>query len=131
MGDLTTYSIHLTTDFGEWSRYNVFMMGRCHTGDGTEGDYIHLISRGNTDGNTFTPSTDARRHLTLDTTPCAEFELYIYIVANTLPASRIISQSPPFEVEVTIRTPEGEVYAKPHTVNQWGGATIYIEFPRK
>lgn len=131
MADTATYSIALTTNFDEWERYNVFMMGSCRSADGTSSDFIHLISKGATNGNTFTPSPASRRRLTLDTSECAAFDLYIYIVANTLPASRIIGQCPPFEAQVTITTNGREVYNKSHTVNQWGGATIFIEFPRK
>lgn len=130
MADITPYSITLTTDFGDWERYNLFMMGTCREADGSKGEFFHLISRGAANGNTFTPSPDARRRLQLDTPPCAAIELYIYIVANTLPTSNIISQTPPFEVKVTISADGRELYAKPHTVNQWGGATIYIEYPK-
>lgn len=130
MSHTSSYSIRLTTDFAEWSRYNVFIMGSCRSADGASDDFIHLISKGDPD-NRFTPSSDARRHLRLDTPSCASFELYIYIVSNRLPASRIVSQSPPFEVRVTISGDCGEVYAKTHSVNQWGGATIYIEHPKE
>ncbi len=131
MAETALYTISLTTDFKEWSRYNVFMMGSCRDVDGTSSDFVHLISKGSTDGNSFAPSTAAHRHLQLATPECAAFDLYIYVVANTLPSSRIIGQCPPFEVQLRICANGNEVYAKPHTVNQWGGATIYIEFPRK
>ncbi len=131
MTDTATYSITLTTNFNEWERYNVFMMGECRAADGSKNGFIHLISRGSTNGNSFAPSPAARRRLQLDTPDCVAFDLYIYIVANTLPVSRIISQCPPFEVQVTITNGANEVYAKSHTVNQWGGSTIYIEFPKR
>lgn len=131
MAETATYSISLTTNFEEWERYNVFMMGTCRSTDGAQSDYVHLTSKGSANGNSFTPSPASRRTLTLETPACATFNLYIYIVANTLPASRIIGQCPPFEVQVRICTDGREVYAKPHLVNQWGGSTIYIEFPKK
>lgn len=131
MAETATYSISLTTDFEEWERYNVFMMGTCRSTDGAQSDYVHLTSKGSANGNSFTPSPASRRTLTLETPACTTFNLYIYIVANTLPASRIIGQCPPFEVQVRICTDGREVYAKPHLVNQWGGSTIYIEFPKK
>ena len=131
MADTATYSICLTTNFDEWERYNVFMMGECRSAEGDDKGFIHLISRGTTNGNTFTPSPASRRCLKLDTPDCAAFVLYIYIVANTLPASRIIRQSPPFEVQVTISNGTNQLYTKSHTVNQWGGSTIYIEFPKE
>lgn len=131
MAETATYSITLTTNFDEWERYNLFMMGSCRSDDGGDSGFIHLISRGNTNSNTFTPSPAARRRLQLDTPVCDAFDLYIYIVANTLPASRIISQCPPFEVQVTITTDGREVYANTHAVNQWGGATIFIEYPKR
>lgn len=131
MAETATYSISLTTDFEEWERYNVFMMGTCRSTDGAQSDYVHLTSKGSANGNSFTPSPASRRTLTLETPASATFNLYIYIVANTLPASRIIGQCPPFEVQVRICTDGREVYAKPHLVNQWGGSTIYIEFPKK
>lgn len=131
MADNAIYSITLTTNFDEWERYNLFMMGSCRSDNGTSSDFIHLISKGSTNGNTFTPSPASHRRLQLDTTACAAFDLYIYIVANTLPASRIIGQCPPFEVQVTITTDGREVYAKSHAVNQWGGATIFIEYPKR
>ena len=131
MTDTATYSITLTTNFNEWERYNVFMLGECRAADGSKNGFIHLISRGSTNGNSFAPSPAARRRLQLDTPDCVAFDLYIYIVANTLPASRIISQCPPFEVQVTIADSTNKVYAKSHSVNQWGGSTIYIEFPKR
>lgn len=131
MSETAIYSITLTTDFEEWERYNLFMMGSCRAADGTGGDFIHLISRGATNGNSFAPSPASRRCLQLNTPACAAFDLYIYIIANTLPASRIVGQCPPFEVQVTISSLDREVYSKSHTVNQWGGTTIYIEFPKR
>ncbi len=131
MTETASYTITLTTDFAEWARYNLFMMCSCKNADGENVDFAHLISKGNADGNSIAPSADARRKLQLTTAPCDSFELYIYIVANTLPTSRIIGQCPPFEAMVTITADGREIYAKPHAVNQWGGATIYVEFPRK
>lgn len=131
MAETAAYSITLTTNFEEWERYNLFMMGSCRSADRSQSEYVHLISKGATNGNSFTPSPAARRSITLDTPDCASFDLYIYIVANTLPTSCIIGQCPPFEVQVSITADGREVYAKSHAVNQWGGATIYIEYPAR
>ena len=54
MAETATYSITLTTNFDEWERYNLFMMGSCRSDDGADKGFIHLISRGNTNSNTFT-----------------------------------------------------------------------------
>ncbi len=131
MADTTTYSITLTNDFEGWERYNVYMMGSCRSADGSEGEYIHLISKGATNGNTFTPSPAARRCLQIEAPNCASFILYICVVANTLPLSRIVSQSPPFEVQVAISADGRQLSVKSYSINQWGGATLYIEYPRQ
>ena len=78
MAETASYTITITTDFAEWARYNLFMMCSCKNADGESVDFAHLISKGNADGNSIAPSSDARRKLQLTTAPCDSFELYIY-----------------------------------------------------
>ena len=52
---------------------------------------------------------------------------YIYIVPNTLPESRIVADSAPFEVAVSISHGDSVVYNRRLLINQWSGDNIEIK----
>lgn len=128
MAGLKTYDIIFSTDFPDWSRYDVFMMAACRDEAGKQTDFVNLVSRGGAN-NEVAAASSARRKLKMTAPSCASFELYIYIVSATLPVSTLIEQHPPFEGRLRILDGQKALFDRPYEINQWGGATIHIFFP--
>lgn len=120
--------------FPEWWRYNVFMTAACFDADGKASDYVTLTDKVYEPGDGsevrgVPADYDAARHLVLETPPCDHADIYVYVIANTFPASDVIAKSPPFEMELITRNisatddvPETHTYH----VNQWGGLSVKL-----
>ncbi len=53
--------------------------------------------------------------------------IIIYVVPNKLPQDRVVTNNPPFPIDVVV-TRFGEIiHNETYEVNQWGGATITIK----
>lgn len=101
----------------------------CYDADGKIADYLTLTDKvyepgDGTEVRRAPESYDPARPLAIETPPCDRADVYVYVIANTFPASEVIKESPPFEIEV-LTSAGGE---KPSTtlyrVNQWGGLTL-------
>lgn len=64
------------------------------------------------------------RTVKFETQECAFIDLYIYIVANTFPATDRIGDWPPFPVTLRVSTGGIPVLIDSYQVNQWGGLTV-------
>lgn len=122
MTQISTFEILFSTDFAEWRRYDIFIMGTCSDAAGECSGFVHAVSRG---AEEHTPEAPHNR-LKITGIHCAGMELYIYVVANALPASNRIGDNPPFECRLEIRRDGETAYDKIHMINQWGGETIHI-----
>lgn len=101
----------------------------CFDGDGKISDYLTLTDKVYEpgDGSEIRPAPDGydpARPLTMETPPCDHADVYIYIIANTFPASDVIKESPPFEIELLTSADGGKPETTLYKVNQWGGISI-------
>lgn len=69
------------------------------------------------------------RSLKVATEPCDSIAAYIYVIPNTLPLSREVSDCAPFDLKVRVEADGEAIYDTVHKVNQWGGASIELKLP--
>ncbi len=67
------------------------------------------------------------RKVTLRVDKADHIRAIIYVIPHILPLGRDVDENPPFDIEVTITKGTKKIYATPHQVNQWGGASIEIK----
>ncbi len=129
------YSIEVSSDFSELWRYNIF--ATCGGFDSAGGSlYVvgkEMISSEEiqTDiiplpapPDSFDPKSMT---ITLEAEAAASIKIIVYVVAHTLPESRIVEDSPPFNTLITVQRDGKEIYRDIHKVNQWGGMTANIK----
>ena len=134
-----TYAVELTCGYAEWWRYNIYLSVAEMDADDRLTDYrsvvdrIYDIEEGSGGEVRKAPAgfEATPRTVSLETGVCDHIVIYLYVIANTFPASAKISNSPPFPMNFTVRhTPEGsprettEIFSHIYEVNQWGGVTV-------
>lgn len=122
-------TIKLSSDFPFWWRFNIYMSAVCYGQDGHMVEYCNLIDSVydiQTDSETrLCPlDYDTNREIKLQTPPCDKVKLYLYIIANTFPQSRIIRDSPPFDARLMMSVGEEILTDQIIKVDQLGGHTI-------
>lgn len=121
---LTKYRIELVCNDTRWWNFNVFLIVAGYDVQNRRITFDSLEDRVRDIGSSSSAPCDGERAIVLETEPCAYAEVYMYAVANTLPDSAAISETPPFPL--TLRAgaegcrPEETIY----DVNQLGGLTI-------
>ncbi len=106
---MKSFKVEIKSGFKEWDRYNVFMAAVCYDVAGAAKDYVCLNDK----------------HDALQIPSCERADLYIWVVANTFPASDVIAASPPFEVEILVSTDKKtDPTSTRFEVNQWGGLSV-------
>lgn len=126
---LTQYRIELLCAAPQWWNFNIYVMAVCCDEQGNRIAFNNLEDRvrdiGYGSGDIVAEAAPTgERVVTMTTDPCAYAELYVYVVANTLPPSRVIRDTPPFPL--TLRTSADGVLLEEteYGVNQLGGLTI-------
>lgn len=107
---MKTIRAQVRTAFPEWNRYDVYITAVCFDAEGQMTDYVNLADKG----------------AVLETAPCDHADIYLYVIAREFPASDVISQSPPFEIELVISIHDGEPRITTYAVNQWGGLSVKL-----
>ncbi|MFI3304355.1 MAG: hypothetical protein SNF68_04610 [Rikenellaceae bacterium] len=103
------YLIEVTSDFNELSRYDFVVT--CAGYDSAD-NQIYV---------------EGCEGMLLECGAAERIHAIVYAVTNMLPEDRLVANSPPFPIVITI-TRYGEVlYSQTHEVNQWGGASITIK----
>ncbi len=102
------YKIELNSDFVELSRYKFVVTCAGYDAEGAE---LYV------DGNV---------GMSLECGDASSLQVIVYAVTESLPEDRLIVNSPPFALNVTITRLGEVIYDKMHEVNQWGGASINI-----
>jgi hypothetical protein len=127
VSEYSAYKVKLTCDYPEWWRYNVYIMA---VGCDSAGAQLFIENRADRiydvcyEECVREQPADYDRHTELSVSPCAYIDIYVYVVANTFPQSKIIRDSPPFPVTLTI-VKDGEMIEEAeYSVNQWGGVTV-------
>lgn len=130
---LHKYTIRLRCGFAELWRYN--MAVEC-AGFGPAGERVCFVAAQSVvapvgAGLRSEPASPKHpRELTVTTEPCDSITAYVYVITNTQPASRVVKDSPPFDLKVRIAADGDTVYDAVHKINQWGGTTIEIKLPQ-
>lgn len=132
MSDSETYKINVGCTFREWWRYNVFITAACYSQDSTISDYVNLrdvvYESGDGTGNRKKPENyDSARRIELCVRKSHRVEIYLYVIANTMPADNIVKHSPPFDLTLTVSLGSQIVLEQSVEVNQWGGAAVKFE----
>jgi hypothetical protein len=128
--DLTTYHVELLCDYPEWWRYNVYVMAVGFPRAGGAGTFNNLVDKVCDANHGAVPRTrppegyTTPRRIALTTAPCAYIDLYLYVVANTFPATDVVGQWPPFPVTLVTTASGMPVDRLTCEVNQWGGLTL-------
>jgi hypothetical protein len=105
------------------------MTAACFDAEGKISDYLTLTDKVYEPGDgsevrTAPTGYYAVRPLALETPPCDHAEIYVYVIANTFPASDVIAKSPPFEIELATSIDGAKPESHLYKVNQWGGLTV-------
>ena len=125
MPESNTYKIKASCTFGQWRRYNVFITAACYDASGAMTDYRTLSDAA--DGGTMPEGSAPDRQTELLVPACHRMEIYLYVVANTLPGERTVRQSPPFERTLQVMQGRRAVLTRTIEVNQWGGTAAKFE----
>lgn len=124
------YTIHLRSGYAELWRYNIVV--ECGGFD-EAGERICFASAQSIIapvGSALKRAPSEPKHprnMSVATGPCDAIAAYIYVIPNSLPQSREVSDCMPFELKVRIEADGSTVYDVAHKVNQWGGASIEIK----
>ncbi|MDL2320634.1 hypothetical protein LJC45_05840 [Alistipes sp. OttesenSCG-928-B03] len=121
--------VELLCDYPEWWRYNVYIMAVGFDADGENAVFTNLIDKVYDAAYGGAPRTmpadyKTPRVISLTTAPCAYADIYVYVVANTFPASEVIGDSPSFDAELRVSADGTCIDQSTWEVNQWGGLTI-------
>ncbi|MFI3278572.1 MAG: hypothetical protein SNH13_01380 [Rikenellaceae bacterium] len=123
------YRIDVDCSFESVWRYNMVLM--CGGYDATD-EQLYVVSRediiaeqGN-EGEEVPPAVLLPRRITLDAQDAQRIRVILYIVPHTLPQQKDISQTPPFELTITVENRGDVVYHRVHHVDQWSGDSIEI-----
>lgn len=131
MSDKIKYEIEFSCTAHDFWRFNVFMIvvGYNQAGDRISfedfSERIYELEYG--DVRTSPPGYNNNRTARITTGECAYAEVYVYAVANTLPASEVIKDTPSFPARLRVAANNEEVFNKEYTVNPWGGLTIVAQ----
>lgn len=132
MTDNGTYEINVSSSFREWWRYNVFISAACYAADGTVSDYVGIKD------SIYDPSDgirkrekpqdyDPQRLSHLSAPSCKRLEIYLYVIANTMPSDGVVKHSPPFEASISVTRNGQTLLSQNFEVNQWGGASLRFD----
>lgn len=132
MTDNGTYEISVESSFREWWRYNVFITAACYAPDGTLADYagvrdcIYEPSDGKLKREK-PQNYDPKRISHVSAPRCSRLEIYVYVIANTMPSDDAIKHSPPFEASVSVTQNGKPLLRQNFEVNQWGGSSLRFD----
>jgi len=127
-----TYEISVYSSFRDWWRYNVFISAACFDADGALTDYASVRDTvyEPDDGNSTRGKPhdyDPQRTTRLTAPSASRMEVYLYVIANTMPSDDIIKHSPPFDITVNVAKGTDNVLTQQVEVNQWGGAVARFD----
>lgn len=121
------FTIEVSSRYDGFWRYNVALMCGCFDAADIRTGFASVESHIADAGSNLTQKPaevpDDRR-VELETPPCDHLLLYVYIVPHTLPLSRDIDTTRPFEIEVKVLYDGKKLRTETRPINQWSGASI-------
>ena len=130
----TGFTIEITSRHKIWWRYNVACTIGCFDAAGKRTGFASAASQIAEVGAQLREcpqGIDPQRKVWVTTADCESILGYIYIIPHTLPESRVIEESKPFEVEIRIAYNGKKLRSEKHKINQWGGASLEIRCNQK
>lgn len=124
------WKIELSCRRAEWWRYNVTAICGAFDAAGGRVGFASADSTVAPVGSNLAAAPEgcaAARRVALSVEACRRIVAYIYIIPHSLPLSREIDETLPFEVSVRIVSPDGRAETLPCRVNAWSGASIEIK----
>lgn len=129
LSDKYKYEVEFSCSEHDFWRFNLFMIVVGYNGTGERVSFDDLTDRvyeleyGEQE-RTAPPGYSDLRSAVITTGDCAYVEIYVYAVANTLPASVLIKDTPSFPARLKVTADNLTVIDHEYTVNPWGGLTI-------
>ncbi len=128
------YTIDVWSDFEELFRYNILLT--CAGFDAAD-EQLYVVGCERVYNETITTKIvptppppegfETGEVLSLEAGEAERIHIILYVITNTLPARRQISDFPPFDIQVRVTKEGGVIYDTTHKVNQWGGESINIK----
>ena len=125
----TRYNVCLSCTVHDWWRFNVFMIVVGYDEGGKRVSFDDLTDRIYDLEYGGSPRQAPERYedervLRVESGECTYVDIYVYAVANTLPESEIIKDTPSFPARLSVLAGKTKVLDQEYTVNPWGGLTI-------
>ena len=122
------YTITLECDFPEFWRYNLIVQGEVLLQDKRCDSITYLDETAPSGSELPAPPVGYQRKssVVLHSQAGDALRLYIYIIPNTMPKVRFVSEAPPFEFRVLISHGKSPIFKHRYEVNQWSGENIEL-----
>ncbi len=101
---------------GPWQRFNIYVSLAGYTAAGERTAYGS--------GTFLSGQTPAKQKIVASCGPCVRAEGFLSMVAMQLPASKKVTDSPPFQITLIGRADGKELFRKDYEVNPWGGLSV-------
>lgn len=125
------WRVAISSSFGEWWRYNVYIILAGFDSEGRRVDYgsvIDEIYHASAEERTAPPADyPADRISAACGKKCAKTTVLVYVLTNTFPHSIRVADSPDFQASIEIELDGVAVRQFDFKVNQFGGATFDFE----
>ena len=130
MGKNEGFKVEITSDFADFSRYNVAVTCGCFD---EKGERIAFVSAEDTIAPVGSERVAApkgrssKRLISFETDECHHLQMYIYLIPYTTPSGRDIGDYKPFSLDVRVMRGGRVVLKQQYSVNQWSGASIELK----
>lgn len=127
----TIFTVQMRCNYKELWRYNIVVVAACFD---EEHNCVDMASERRDFaevGSNLKAAPEGFKfpcEVVLTTPACHSIEAIVYLIPNTLPSARQISQSEPFGMDITVRKGDEEIYSKNHKINQWAGTATWLKF---
>lgn len=125
----TKYDVELSCNVHDWWRFNIFIIVVGYDEHGEKisfndlSERIYELEYGGPVREA-PVGYDDNRIVRLSSGECRYADIYIYAVANTLPASELIKDTLPFPAQLKVTAGGKTIIDREYSVNPWGGLTI-------
>ena len=108
---MNAFTIEVTSKHADWGRYNVRIMCELQDAAGRRTGYA---------------ATDRKEKgcTVLTTEPCEQLRMFVYAIPESLPADRVVGDSPDFAGVLRVWCGDTKIGEERFDINRWGGASI-------
>ncbi|MBE6214067.1 MAG: hypothetical protein E7131_05245 [Rikenellaceae bacterium] len=126
-----SFLVQMSCQYAELWRYNIAVVAACFDEENNQVEMVAERRDIAEVGANLTAAPEGYRlpcEVELKTSACHHIEAIVYLVPNTLPASREIAENRPFEMRVRVSREGVMLHDKIHLVNQWAGEALHLNF---